>query len=347
MEGIRMFCTQCGKHFDQAHDTKFCSSCGAQIEQEATPAAPAGPSRLRVQFDTTVEKVRDRIATLNWRKLSIFAGSGVVALALLIGGTVFAIDEYQITAKDKVELSTVLNEAEIKTLVDDSCAPAKELIISDSDRATYETQLTALRRYANSSNLRLVLLFQNNNYWTLDSLPDIDQQLTDDVGSALDGALRKNSRIQPEAYDGILASLTPVLRAKVLADCGIEEEFADSADFTATYNGKQSEFSSKADLAPWYPAGFNETADGSIAWRWVDRSADCYSCRWNHVEVIAHNGCYNGVYAETNFLHNGSVIGWDNDSLPSLTAGQKAILEFISYNDNADQTEAPTFTCHP
>lgn len=328
-----MFCTRCGNQIDQSQEARFCSSCGANVGSVPTPAVPKEPSAFQQSLTKYLAATRTWIANLNLRKVALFAGSGLVALVLILVGAVFAIDEYKITAKDKVELSTVLSDSELKGLVDESCAPAKALIISPSDRSTYETHLTALERYASSPNSRLVLKFQNANYWTTDTLPDIEEQLLTDVRRTLGGALKKNPRIQADSQDAILASLIPAFRSKVLSDCGIEDEFKDSAEFTASYNSTQADFSSKADSAPWYPAGYFERNDGSdqLAFKWVERGHDCYSCYQWDMNVISKYGCPGGIYAQINIEQGSNVVGWTNDSLPSLSAGQTGQLRFQSY----------------
>jgi hypothetical protein len=81
----------------------------------------------------------------------------------------------------------------------------------------------------------------------------------------------------------------------------------------------------------WIPEGFNKW-DENVVWKWVDRDADCTECVYWHIQILSKNGCPSGVYASINISRNDEVIDWTNDSIPYLSAGQKAVLAFEKYS---------------
>lgn len=98
----------------------------------------------------------------------------------------------------------------------------------------------------------------------------------------------------------------------------------------------------------WYPTGFYEY-NNQLAYQWVEGGADpCGSvaCQFNTMNVIAKTGCPRGVYVEVNFLSGGVVVDWSNDTVPSLSAGQTAQLQFVSYQGNVDSAQVANMSCN-
>lgn len=351
-----MFCSKCGADLAGSHGAKFCPSCGKPLLQKPNASkqiietwiksASASADAAIGSVARSVASLRGRLASLDKRKFAIVSASSIVAAILLVGGATFAVGEYQISDKDDVSLQMVIDDQTSRDLAAAACAPMKSELIEPEDMPLHEEHLALLRQVSASSNLRGILNYQNNNYWTSDTLPDLTESLDAQVKDLLSPELRGNSRIMKDSFDAVLTKVSPEFRQLILDNCGIRTEYENQVGFSVSYNLAQAAFAAKADSAPWYPAGYYETPDGLLAWKWVSKYKDCYSCRYSHVSVIAKEGCYGGVYAETNFLNNGVVIDWTNDSIPALSAGQKAVLSFVSYDDNANKTQAPTFTCH-
>lgn len=86
----------------------------------------------------------------------------------------------------------------------------------------------------------------------------------------------------------------------------------------------------------WYPKGYNLSPNPTVAFKWDKDRPDCYSCTGSAITVVSQHGCPNGLYVEVTF-HDAAdtIVDWSNDRLPSLDAGQKARLEFVTYNDRA------------
>lgn len=91
--------------------------------------------------------------------------------------------------------------------------------------------------------------------------------------------------------------------------------------------------------------------DGSIdgiEYRWLMPSA--FDCAYGDVcwgmQVRPVTNCDRGLYVEINVLAaNGEVIGWTNDSVPALGAGQKAKLVFESFERDAQSAEIASVSC--
>ena len=351
-----MFCPNCGKEQTSGSDAKFCASCGKSLFIEPKPKGQLAPKLKQVAkkpINAAVpaivsfgKAIITKIRSSNLRKIGLISGASLVGIALAVTGSILGVNAYQLTSTDEVHLSTVFDDQEIQKLIDVSCNSANGLLISYSEIETYNHQLALLTNEAAQSDARAVLRFQNNHVWTLDTMTDISAALRSQVKATLNEKLKDNQRIVKSSYASILTKLTTEFQDKVLTACSIRDQYDAQVSLAYRYNSAQMTFSAKADSAPWYPNGYFLGAGGQIAWKWIQKYDDCYSCRYSHVSVIAKDGCPGGVYAETNFEHNGVVIDWTNDSLPTLAAGQKAILEFVSYNSDADQTQAPTFTCH-
>ena len=357
-----MFCSNCGNELPKAKDAKFCATCGNAIG-EPQPQAQNEPAAKKpsANFFEQVNKAKDAVKSSNsglalgklgqlkdrlGKKFNILIASAIAGVILIVGGISVGVSAYQITADESPSLTDLLSADEIESLAKAQCSAVDGLILSQAERKTYQSQLGSLSRVNSNSDARGALAFRDKNYWTYDTLPDVEKEFGTKTHDALDGLLAANGRIVPSDYNEILDSVNEDFKSEVLANCGLESAFSDMVSFTTSYNLAQASLMASADSAPWYPEGYYEAANGELAWKWVDRYSDCYSCRYWHVQVIAKTGCPGGVYAETNLNQNGAVVDWTNDSLPSLAAGQVAVLEFQSYNDNIETASPPDFNCH-
>jgi hypothetical protein len=108
------------------------------------------------------------------------------------------------------------------------------------------------------------------------------------------------------------------------------------------------EFESVYGDTSWIPAGYDVWEnDSSVAWKYSDNSdyeCDNYACL--QVEVIAQTGCPNSLYAALNWLDSGgSVIAYDNASLPSLRSMQVAKLKFDDVAGSSDKGQLAEINC--
>jgi hypothetical protein len=100
----------------------------------------------------------------------------------------------------------------------------------------------------------------------------------------------------------------------------------------------------------WAPEGYTQY-DEYLAYKFTTDQGKwpCSNCNFWKVTVIANYGCPGGVYAELNMLDSsGTVVEWSNDTVSSLSAGEKAVLVFENYpyDDSLDTGELTQLTCH-
>ena len=97
----------------------------------------------------------------------------------------------------------------------------------------------------------------------------------------------------------------------------------------------------------WVPTGFTAwSEDSNIAWKWAAKNnCDEYSCIT--AEFISLGGCATGLYVALNWLdRNDSVVGYTNETLPSLLAMQKAKLTFEDYEEVSSSGQISTISCN-
>ncbi len=102
----------------------------------------------------------------------------------------------------------------------------------------------------------------------------------------------------------------------------------------------------------WAPYGFTVwSRDSNIAWKWSDNSefeCDQYDCV--EAQFISRDGCPTGFYAAVNWFdaradEDGSVVGYDNSSLPALYGMQIARIKFDDINDNGMSAQMAEIDC--
>lgn len=110
---------------------------------------------------------------------------------------------------------------------------------------------------------------------------------------------------------------------------------------------------SRAPAAPaWQPpAGFAlAPGDPSVALRWMERSEfDCTyssgSC-WG-IEAVAHDGCSSNLYIELSLQDaSGTAIGMTNDTVGSVSPGQRAKLVFDTFEGAATKARISDVSCY-
>ena len=124
---------------------------------------------------------------------------------------------------------------------------------------------------------------------------------------------------------------------------------SSSSDNGSSSSSSSSDGSSSSSDSAWPPPGYTEWPDDSnIAYKWINQSCTGnYGCV--HASFISQNGCSN-FYAAVNWLdapanENGSVIGYSNNSLPSLGAMQTATLIFEDTSDNGKSAQMSEINC--
>jgi hypothetical protein len=136
------------------------------------------------------------------------------------------------------------------------------------------------------------------------------------------------------------ASVSPGTKIVILISTG--EGPGD--DLFSTY---EDPFDSGANNG-WQPEGYSAFSD-ELAFMWVDGGPDpcgSISCQYNTINVVSKFGCPSGLYVEVNFLSSGVVVDWSNDTVPALSPGQTAQLQFVTYQGNADSAQVANMSCH-
>ena len=172
--------------------------------------------------------------------------------------------------------------------------------------------------------------------WT-DMLIKLSDAMNEDATAALDA--------QTGGSSSKLSSIEFYL-ADSIDECGLANKWATAKDQAVTANDLAGRIQTQADSAPWYPKGYVEREPG-LAYKWVENpDSDCYYCSYWQMDVIARDGCPNGLYAEINIENSsGTVIDWTNDRIPSLSQGDKARLTFETYNDASDSASVTELSC--
>jgi hypothetical protein len=186
-----------------------------------------------------------------------------------------------------------------------------------------------------------------------------NQELVDGAITKLDGAISKllkpsylesignSKKIKPSLRDRFLKEHGPDLFLESLQVCEVYNPYFQAKVGFDAYDYRLKAAQTLADDAPWYPAGYTEAAGGDVAYKWVS-AADCSvgDYCW-HAKFVAQDGCPGGLYAEINILDSaGNVIDWTNASASSLGPDSKAILEFSTFNSDAQSAEMSTVDCH-
>jgi hypothetical protein len=284
----------------------------------------------------------------NYRKVLIFATSGLVVVGLLVTGGVFAFNEYQITSTDKVRLSDVLAADQIRGLEKQACDFSDNLLPSDTQNSVENKRFLALVQQVDSKSSRSALKFRNGNAWTYDTLVDPQESLDKYANRELGVRLSKNPRILRSALGSVLRQVSKDFQNRALISCGLEKKFADRAVFVSSYNSEQADFIAKASSAPWYPESYFEVGDGlAIKYNTQSGSWPCTDCSFWKIKVISRDGCPGGVYIELSITQGGVAVDWTNDSLSALPAGGVGQMVFTTYpyipNSKGEIAEA---TCH-
>jgi hypothetical protein len=100
-------------------------------------------------------------------------------------------------------------------------------------------------------------------------------------------------------------------------------------------------------LDEWVPSGYFEMASDefgpTVVGKWVDNPSCDYYTRCTWLKVQTRLNC--DLYVTVNFLNGDTVVDWSIDTA-YISAGQKARLEFVSYEDNANSSEITETNCY-
>lgn len=122
---------------------------------------------------------------------------------------------------------------------------------------------------------------------------------------------------------------------------------SDSYDYSSSSFAEEEIFDDS-----WVPYGFNAwSSDANIAWKWSDLSDfECNDYDCVEAQFISRDGCINGFYAAVNWFdapadEDGSVVGYDNSSLPALFSMQIARIKFDDTTDTGQSAQMAEIDC--
>jgi hypothetical protein len=277
------------------------------------------------------------IHKLTKKQLRAVIASAIAIPVLLVGG-LFAIDTYRIDESDNnVKLSELISNQQIAGIKKVACPKLERAMFDSGERTIYSERIESFQKVISKSNKRYPQIFARKNAWTSETIPDVAKTVRDSASSQLKALLYENPRIDSNTVASLSFKFSREFTYDLIGECGLRYAYSISSSLASRYNSNQSRFQSAVDDAPWYPAGYTEAtwASGTdnIAYKWVDRRNDCYDCYQWDIDVISKQSCSSSLYAKVDVEKNGVAIGWTNDSLGSLYAGQVGQMRFKFYGD--------------
>ena len=112
--------------------------------------------------------------------------------------------------------------------------------------------------------------------------------------------------------------------------------------------GSSTSSENPASSNPWVPSGFTRL-NGETAYRLVTGKkcslGTIAGCA--HYEVFTRYGCPTSLYVEVAFFDsNGTQVDWSNDTASTLQPGEKALLEFVSFDNSAEKVRITDVSCY-
>ena len=121
----------------------------------------------------------------------------------------------------------------------------------------------------------------------------------------------------------------------------------DSYDYSSSWSAEEDTYDDS-----WAPYDFNVwSGDSNIAWKWSDSGEfECGDYDCVEAQFISRYGCLDSFYAAVNWFdapanEDGSVIGYDNSSLPALYSMQVARIQFDDTNDRGQSAQMAEIDC--
>lgn len=355
-----MYCANCGAKLGDAQP-KFCPNCGTPTamssdkppvtrpkkkSEKSEPEVAAqvvhkgrsrsAPKILRTKETTrfdVLQWARKKLQLLPKRNVLLGGGVAVVVVALVIGGSFVPGLYAPLTSSQMPSYDSIYSDAEKAAVSKSICSKLTSLVPTEETLTEYQMRQDLVLDIGGSDEGRKMRTFGATVDWLKNS---------DTLGFYEEGVDRSISQrlsqlVQEVTIFGVGSAnreaLAEVWRAdfetNVKQVCGILSLEKTIKQQLANYDRVISQAATTARNAPWYPAGYFDL--GEIALKWVDRDKDCYSCYQWDAKVVSKNGCPSSVYVEVNILSGGTVVGWTNDTLSSLGAGQYGVLRFQSY----------------
>lgn len=186
---------------------------------------------------------------------------------------------------------------------------------------------------------------QDNNWVSTLAAADIIDKIRGVTDADFNGELRDapfEGAFQLESnFPSSYTNLSADFRDLVIESCGYESTYGLYRELER----QASRVQSLANNVPWYPKDYYRY-NSTLAWEWTDGTCSYYGGYCWHVNVVTKDGC-DTLYAVMNILDdNEAVIGWTNDTARRLQPGDKAKLEFTTYEKDASLGRLVELTCY-
>ena len=179
------------------------------------------------------------------------------------------------------------------------------------------------------------------------AVDEIIQSLSSVLKSTFLDAIRATKAIPTNYRANFLAQRNQDMVEESLQTCELSDVYTQAKVAYDAYDTRVTAAQDNADSAPWYPSGYTESDTGDVAYKWVHGGYCSIGDYCWHAKFVSQDGCPGGLYAEINILDSdGNVIDWTNATASYLGSSDKAILEFSTFNSQAQTAEMSTVNCH-
>ena len=351
-----MFCKECGSKFE--HNANFCNKCGVKRPELNVAPVPMAtlPDESPVKSPPLPKAPKTEAEKAKFKK---FLKVGAAALAVLV---VAIATQASLSAAEYAKyihpndgknhsIDIAFDQNQIKTITDGDC-DFTSLYPSKNDVRKIKKHLE-LMNAANKKSERSAQSFLRSASYAFEKTnqfdSDIPTELTDRFRPELLKIIESNEKLDPNESELWLAYWKQDLAAAIADECKVPLDNADWAESVNRFNAVLSQLESKAASVPWYPEGYSAwSGDDTLAWKWYSGAscATSFGSCW-HIKVVTQLGCSSGLYGEINiFDGGGTVIDYTNDLIGGTSAGDTVLLEFTTYNDNAETGRLTELNCY-
>jgi hypothetical protein len=365
-----MFCSNCGNNLG-AEKPKFCGNCGTPTGKskvakkkpandesvevsEASSSAPEETNTEEVFSEVTetaelssLQQKLDEIPT----RLKIIYGSAIAAVLAIFVGLGFVPGLYApLNATNMPTMADQFTTEELKKIARSHCTTLNNTVPTAETLAVYEDQIAQIKKVGEGDEGRKMKTFASKATWLAptSTQSDFTARVEAVISAALTDTVKDVELLGlSDSNRGLMESLwSSAFTTLVKAECDFEGVETETLSTLSTYDNVMSRASSVASNAPWYPKGYYEYST-NLAYKWVTKSYDCWSCWYWHLKVITNVVCPSGIYVEGNIFTGASITDWTNDTVPYLGPGQTATLRLVTYqNARPTNIELTNLRCY-
>ena len=351
-----MFCKDCGNKFEAY--SNFCKNCGAKrptdsvasIAPQIVSPEPAKVTPPKPKLPQTPEQ-KTRLKKII--KIGV-GGFAVIAIAIATQISLAAAEYAKYTHPNDGEvhsLSLAFDSNQIQQITKGDC-DFSSLYPSKNDVRKIKKHLE-LMTAANKKSDRAAQAFLRSASYAIEKTnqfeSDIPTKLIERFRPELVKVIESNEKLDPKESELWLSYWKQDLAAEIAEECKVALDNADWAENVNKFNAVLSQLETKAANVPWYPEGYSAwSGDDTLAWKWYSGAscATSFGSCW-HIKVVTQLGCSSGLYGEINiFDGGGTVIDYTNDLIGGTSAGDTVLLEFTTYNDNAETGRLTELNCY-